>query len=41
MHEIEPYYNWRGNYVAADDPESPFSIESTVNLLLQILSTIS
>ncbi len=24
MHEIEPYYNWRGNYVAADDPESPF-----------------
>ncbi|NQU33285.1 MAG: hypothetical protein HQ521_08630 [Bacteroidetes bacterium] len=24
MHEIEPYYNWRDNYIAADDPESTF-----------------
>lgn len=24
MHEIEPHYNWRGNYVAANDPDSPF-----------------
>ena len=24
MHEIEPYYNWRGTYIAADDPSSPF-----------------
>ena len=24
MHEIEPYYNWRGNYVATNDPDSPF-----------------
>jgi len=24
MHEIEPYYNWRDNYVASDDANSPF-----------------
>jgi len=24
MHEIEPHYNWRQLYVAADDPQSPF-----------------
>ena len=24
MHDIEPYYNWRGYYVAAEDPHSPF-----------------
>jgi len=24
MHDIEPYYNWRGYYVAAEDPYSPF-----------------
>lgn len=24
MHEIEPYYNWRGHYVASEDERSPF-----------------
>jgi hypothetical protein len=24
MQEIEPFYNWRGIYIAAEDPESPF-----------------
>jgi len=24
VHTIEPYYNWRGFYVASEDPESPF-----------------
>lgn len=24
MHEIEPYYNWRDEYIAADDENSPF-----------------
>ena len=24
MHDIEPYYNWSGYYVAAEDPYSPF-----------------
>lgn len=24
MHSIEPYYNWRGMYVASEDPQSPF-----------------
>ena len=24
MHNIEPYYNWRGYYVSSEDPESPF-----------------
>jgi hypothetical protein len=24
VHDIEPYYNWRGYYVASEDPYSPF-----------------
>ncbi len=24
MHTIEPYYNWRGIYIASEDPQSPF-----------------
>ena len=24
MHFIEPYYNWRGYYIASEDPSSPF-----------------
>ncbi|MFM7106910.1 MAG: hypothetical protein ACKOW8_15480 [Flavobacteriales bacterium] len=24
MHNIEPYYNWRGYYMSSEDPESPF-----------------
>ena len=24
MHEIEPFYNWRHLYIAAEDPQSPF-----------------
>lgn len=24
MHTIEPYYNWRGLYIASDDIQSPF-----------------
>ena len=24
MHDLEPYYNWRGLYVAAEDERSPF-----------------
>ena len=24
VHHIEPFYNWRGYYVASEDPESPF-----------------
>jgi len=24
MHQIEPFYNWRNLYVAAEDPKSPF-----------------
>ncbi|MFM9983799.1 MAG: hypothetical protein ACKVOK_01115 [Flavobacteriales bacterium] len=24
MHTLEPYYNWRGFYVASEDPYSPF-----------------
>jgi hypothetical protein len=24
MHDIEPFYNWRNKYIAADDPSSPF-----------------
>ncbi|MBL7942756.1 MAG: hypothetical protein JNM00_08325 [Flavobacteriales bacterium] len=24
MHTIEPYYNWRGLYIASEDPLSPF-----------------
>ena len=24
MHDIEPYYHWRDNYVASEDEQSPF-----------------
>lgn len=24
MHTLEPYYNWRGLYIASEDPNSPF-----------------
>lgn len=24
MHFVEPYYNWRGYYIASEDPSSPF-----------------
>ncbi len=24
MHTLEPYYNWRGFYIASEDPDSPF-----------------
>ncbi|QBQ42814.1 hypothetical protein [Sphingobacterium psychroaquaticum] len=24
MHDLEPYYNWRDDYIAADDERSPF-----------------
>jgi len=24
VHTIEPYYNWRGLYIASEDPQSPF-----------------
>jgi hypothetical protein len=24
MHFVEPFYNWRGYYIAAEDPNSPF-----------------
>ena len=24
MHYVEPYYNWRGYYIASEDPASPF-----------------
>ena len=24
MHEIEPYYRWRDDYIASEDPLSPF-----------------
>ncbi len=24
MHELEPYYNWRGLYISSEDPYSPF-----------------
>ena len=24
MHFVEPYFNWRGYYVASEDPLSPF-----------------
>lgn len=24
MHTLEPYYNWRGFYIASEDPYSPF-----------------
>jgi hypothetical protein len=24
MHELEPYYRWRDDYIAAEDPRSPF-----------------
>jgi hypothetical protein len=24
MHEIEPYYSWRGHYIAEEDSQSPF-----------------
>ena len=24
MHEVEPHYNWRGIYLATEDPRSPF-----------------
>jgi len=24
MHQVEPYYNWRGYYIASEDPSSPF-----------------
>ncbi|MEY4861400.1 MAG: hypothetical protein RL059_1099, partial [Bacteroidota bacterium] len=24
MHYIEPFYNWRGYYIASEDPISPF-----------------
>jgi hypothetical protein len=24
MHTLEPYYNWRGFYIASEDPASPF-----------------
>ncbi len=24
VHTIEPYYNWRGFYIASEDPDSPF-----------------
>ncbi|NBR13493.1 MAG: hypothetical protein EBQ94_03465 [Flavobacteriales bacterium] len=24
MHQVEPFYNWRGYYIASEDPSSPF-----------------
>jgi hypothetical protein len=24
MHDLEPYYNWRGFYISSEDPASPF-----------------
>lgn len=24
MHDLEPYYNWRDEYIASEDPKSPF-----------------
>jgi hypothetical protein len=24
LHTLEPYYNWRGYYIASEDPDSPF-----------------
>jgi hypothetical protein len=24
MHEVEPYYRWRDDYIASEDPQSPF-----------------
>lgn len=24
MHDLEPYYNWRGLYISSEDPYSPF-----------------
>ena len=24
MHTLEPYFNWRNQYIAAEDPQSPF-----------------
>jgi hypothetical protein len=24
LHTLEPYYNWRGFYIASEDPDSPF-----------------
>jgi hypothetical protein len=24
MHDLEPYYNWRGIYISSEDPRSPF-----------------
>lgn len=24
MHNIEPFYNWRGYYISSEDPDSPF-----------------
>ena len=24
MHHVEPFYNWRGYYIASEDPSSPF-----------------
>ena len=24
MHTLEPYFNWRNLYIAAEDPQSPF-----------------
>ena len=24
MQDLEPFYNWRGYYIAAEDPLSPF-----------------
>lgn len=24
MHEIEPFYNWRHDYIASEDEQSPF-----------------
>ncbi len=24
MHEIEPYYSWRDDYISSEDPQSPF-----------------
>ncbi len=24
MHHVEPHYNWRGYYIASEDPSSPF-----------------
>ncbi|MEN9347642.1 MAG: hypothetical protein ACOVOO_01005 [Flavobacteriales bacterium] len=24
MHDLEPYYNWRGFYISSEDPNSPF-----------------